>query len=70
MVVFTEEDATADELRMVQQRLLARGEMVLGRTEIKGQPALKFTFMNPTVEVDAVPALVETVVAELRAIRR
>jgi len=69
MVVFTEEDATADELRMVQQRLLARGEMVLGRTEIKGQPALKFTFMNPLVPIDVVGTLVAMVVAELRAIR-
>jgi L-2,4-diaminobutyrate decarboxylase len=69
MVVFTEEQATADELRMVQQRLLARGEMVLGRTEIKGQPALKFTFMNPMVPLGTLSVLVEMVVAELRAIR-
>ena len=34
-------------LREVQQRLLLRGEAILGRTVIKGRPALKCTFMNP-----------------------
>lgn len=69
MVVFTEATATADELRQVQQRLLARGAMVLGRTTIKGTPALKFTFMNPLTPTSAVPELVDAVVAELSAVR-
>jgi L-2,4-diaminobutyrate decarboxylase len=69
MVVFTEQDATADELRRVQQQLLARGEMVLGRTEIKGEPCLKFTFMNPLVDEASVIRLVDLVVNELHAVR-
>jgi L-2,4-diaminobutyrate decarboxylase len=69
MVVFTETSATADELRQVQQRLLTRGEMVLGRTEIKGEPCLKFTFMNPLVSDDDVRRLIDVVDAELMAVR-
>jgi len=69
MVVFTENEATADELRLVQQQLLARGEMVLGRTEIKGEPCLKFTFMNPLVTNEAVVRLIDLVTKELQAVR-
>ena len=52
-------------LREVQQRLLSRGEMVLGRTQIKGRSALKFTFMNPLATSSDVERLVEMVVREL-----
>jgi glutamate/tyrosine decarboxylase-like PLP-dependent enzyme len=69
MVVFTEVSSTADELRQVQQQLLARGEMVLGRTEIKGEPCLKFTFMNPLVNEDDVVRLIDLVTEELEAVR-
>ncbi|MHB2029742.1 MAG: pyridoxal phosphate-dependent decarboxylase family protein, partial [Acidimicrobiales bacterium] len=58
MCVFDVPGASADDLRRVQQRLLARGEMVLGRTEIKGRAALKFTFMNPLTTNDDVKNLV------------
>ena len=45
--VFRAPPRGAEDLRRVQQELLAEGAMVLGRTVIKGQAALKFTFMNP-----------------------
>ncbi len=54
-----------DDLRHVQQRLLARGEMILGRTRIKDRAALKFTFMNPLSSIDDVDRLVHLVANEL-----
>jgi len=39
--------------------------MVLGRTIIKGQPALKFTFMNPLSSESDVDKLIVSVVKEL-----
>jgi len=65
MCVFSARDASNDDLRRVQQQLLARGEMVLGRTIIKGQPALKFTFMNPLSSEDDVDKLIGSVKKEL-----
>jgi len=59
--VFDAPDYDEDALRAVQQRLLVRGEAILGRTVIKGRPALKCTFMNPlatTLDVDHVLALI------------
>ena len=69
MCVFDAPGASADDLREVQQRLLARGEVVLGRTQIKGRAALKFTFMNPLAASADVDALVRVVVNELAAVR-
>jgi L-2,4-diaminobutyrate decarboxylase len=66
MCVFDVPGATADDLRYIQQKLLANGEMVLGRTTIKGRPALKFTFMNPLITYDDVDALIDVIVTELR----
>ena len=68
MCVFDAIGADADDLRSVQQRLLARGEMVLGRTEIKGRAALKLAFMNPLSTSDDVDHLVDMVVRELDAV--
>lgn len=68
MCVFDVPGASANDLRPVQQRLLARGEMVLGRTEIKGRAALKFTFMNPLTSSEDVERLVDMVVNELDAL--
>ena len=65
MCVFEVRGANRDDLRRIQQRLLARGEMVLGRTEIKGRPALKFTFMNPLTTFDDVERLIAMVTAEI-----
>ncbi len=67
--VFDAPGASEDDLRQVQQRLLARGEMVLGRTQIKGRAALKFTFMNPLATTEDVERVVRVVAAELRALR-
>ena len=66
MCVFDAPGHSADDLRRVQQNLLMRGEMVLGRTEIKGRAALKFTFMNPLVTHDDIDQLINTVIAELQ----
>jgi L-2,4-diaminobutyrate decarboxylase len=66
--VFVARDASADSLRLVQQRLLARGEMVLGRTNIWGRAALKFTFTNPLATTDDVDRLVNLVVSELSSL--
>jgi glutamate/tyrosine decarboxylase-like PLP-dependent enzyme len=41
--------------------------MVLGRTEIRGRAALKFTFMNPLAERDDVDQLLALVASHLRA---
>lgn len=65
MCVFRARGASSDDLRRVQQHLLARGDMVLGRTELKGAPALKFTFMNPLATREDVNRLVDLVVEEL-----
>lgn len=65
MCVFRARGASDDDLRQVQQRLLARGEMILGRTEINGAAALKFTFMNPLATRDDVDRLVDAVAREL-----
>lgn len=67
MCVFEVRDASSEDLRLIQQRLLARGEMVLGRTEIKGRAALKFTFMNPLATFDDVDRLITMVVDERRS---
>jgi L-2,4-diaminobutyrate decarboxylase len=66
--VFDAPGVNADGLRRVQQRLLERGEMVLGRTEIKGRPALKFTFMNPLATPRDVERLLDMVTNEIRAL--
>lgn len=55
-------------VRDVQLRLLARGEVVLGRTVIKNRAALKFTFMNPLVTTGDVDRLVERVTNELETL--
>jgi L-2,4-diaminobutyrate decarboxylase len=68
MCVFSAPGFSADNLRDVQQRLLARGEMVLGRTMIKDRAALKFTFMNPLSTIPDVDRLVNLVVSELNAL--
>jgi hypothetical protein len=39
--------------------------MVLGRTEIKGRAALKFTFMNPLATYDDVDRLIAMVTEEI-----
>lgn len=65
MCVFEVRGANGDDLRRIQQRLLARGEMVLGRTEIKGHAALKFTFMNPLATYDDVERLIAMVTGEI-----
>jgi glutamate/tyrosine decarboxylase-like PLP-dependent enzyme len=62
MCVFDAQGCDADDLRRAQQNLLMAGDMVLGRTEIKGRAALKFTFMNPLMtfnDVDNVVSMVE-----------
>lgn len=69
MCVFDIEGASAQDLRDIQQRLLARGEMVLGRTQVKGRDALKFTFMNPLTTDSEVDRLIEQIVQELDSIR-
>jgi glutamate/tyrosine decarboxylase-like PLP-dependent enzyme len=61
MCVFDAKGCDGDDLRRVQQTLLMNGEMVLGRTEIKGRPALKFTFMNPLATHDDVDRLIATI---------
>jgi len=65
MCVFEVRGANGDDLRGIQQRLLARGEMVLGRTEIRGRAALKFTFMNPLATYDDVDRLIAMVTEEI-----
>jgi L-2,4-diaminobutyrate decarboxylase len=70
MCVFRVRDASDDDLRLVQQRLLARGEMILGRTEINGAAALKFTFMNPLATRGDVDQIIGAVVRELDALDR
>jgi L-2,4-diaminobutyrate decarboxylase len=65
--VFTAPRHGVDDLRRVQQDLLAEGAMVLGRTEIRGRAALKFTFMNPLAERDDVDQLLALVASHLRA---
>jgi L-2,4-diaminobutyrate decarboxylase len=70
MCVFRAKDASDDDLRLVQQRLLARGDMILGRTEINHAAALKFTFMNPLTTRDDVDRLVDVVARELAALDR
>jgi len=65
--VFTVAGASDEQLRDVQQRLLSRGEMVLGRTTIKGRAALKFTFMNPLATHEDVEKLVTTIADEITA---
>jgi len=67
MCVFCAEGFTSDDLRRVQQSLLMRGEMVLGRTEIKGEAALKFTFMNPLATEEDIDRLIGLVINELQA---
>lgn len=68
MCVFTAPGFKPDDLRAVQQNLLARGEMVLGRTEIGGVSALKFTFMNPLATANDIDHLIALVESEFVAI--
>ncbi|NNN09593.1 MAG: aspartate aminotransferase family protein [Acidimicrobiaceae bacterium] len=63
--VFDAPGASADDLRRVQQELLAEGAMVLGRTEIRGRAALKFTFMNPLATFEDVDELLRVVAQRL-----
>lgn len=56
----------ADDLRRVQQELLADGTMVLGRTVVHERAALKFTFMNPLATREDVDALLAVVARQLR----
>lgn len=70
MCVFRAPGFGGDDLRAVQQGLLARGEMVLGRTEIKGASALKFTFMNPLATTSDVDRLISLIGSELEHIAR
>ncbi|MDH2903337.1 MAG: pyridoxal-dependent decarboxylase [Actinomycetota bacterium] len=65
--VFDAPAASASDLRRVQQELLAEGVMVLGRTEIRGRAALKFTFMNPLATRTDVDQLLDIVAERLRA---
>ena len=65
MCVFDAPGHSADDLRRVQQHLLASGEMVLGRTEIHGRAALKFTFMNPSTSEAQIDGLVEKILKTL-----
>ncbi len=66
MCVFDAVGCNADDLRTVQQNLLMAGDLVLGRTEINGRAALKFTFMNPLINFDDVDQLITTVESALR----
>jgi glutamate/tyrosine decarboxylase-like PLP-dependent enzyme len=65
--VFSAPGHDADDLRRVQQELLAEGTMVLGRTEISGRAALKFTFMNPLATAGDVDQLLDVIADRLRA---
>ena len=66
MCVFDAVGCNADDLRQTQQELLMAGDMVLGRTEIKGRAALKFTFMNPLISFDDVDKLISMVESSLQ----
>ncbi|MDE3146439.1 MAG: aminotransferase class V-fold PLP-dependent enzyme [Acidobacteriota bacterium] len=55
-----------EDLRRLQQGLLAEGTMVLGRTEIDARPALKLTFMNPLATRDDVDAIVALITHRLQ----
>lgn len=66
MCVFSAEGFTGDDLHRVQQNLLMRGEMVLGRTEIKGQAVLKFTFMIPLTTEEDIDRLIGLSINELQ----
>jgi L-2,4-diaminobutyrate decarboxylase len=70
MCVFDAPGAIPDDLRRVQQRLLLRGEMVIGRTEIHGRVALKFTFVNPLTIDQDVDRLINMVTAEFAVLSR
>jgi L-2,4-diaminobutyrate decarboxylase len=70
MCVFDAPGAFPDDLRRVQQRMLLRGEMVIGRTEIHGRVALKFTFVNPLTTDQDVDRLINMVTAEFAALSR
>lgn len=61
MCVFDAVGCNADDLRRAQQNLLMAGDMVLGRTEINGRAALKFTFMNPLISFNDVDGLIAAV---------
>jgi len=63
--VFDAPGRTAEDLRRVQQGLLADGSMILGRTEIHGRAALKFTFMNPLTTREDVEELIAVIAARL-----
>ena len=54
-----------EDLRRVQQSLLVRGEAIIGRTTIKGRPALKCTFMNPLATTSDVDDILAVVAREL-----
>ena len=64
-VVFDAPGYDEGDLRRVQQGLLARGEMVLGRTVVRGRAALKFTFMNPLATRDDIDDAIAMVTRHL-----
>lgn len=66
MCVFDAVGCDADDLRRAQQNLLMAGDMVLGRTEINGRAALKFTFMNPLISFQDVDGLITAVEGALQ----
>ena len=66
--VFDLTGASAKDLRAIQQRLLQRGDMILGRTEIKGRAALKFTFMNPLTRPRDVDRLLAMILSEFESL--
>ena len=66
--VFYARDASDEVVRDVQLRLLARGELVLGRTMVRNRAALKFTFMNPLATSSDVDRLIELVTNELETL--
>lgn len=63
--LFDRPDVSGSVLCQVQQRLLERGEAVIGRTIAKGQPALKLTLINPMTTKEHVYDLVQHIAAEL-----
>ncbi|MEI7591659.1 MAG: pyridoxal-dependent decarboxylase [Actinomycetes bacterium] len=67
MCVFDAPGYLATDLQRVQQNLLMRGEIVLGRTEIKGRAALKCTFMNPLATYPDVDRLIHALIDELNS---
>jgi L-2,4-diaminobutyrate decarboxylase len=65
--VFDQVGASPEVLRVAQQRLFDRGEAAIGRTVVKGRPALKLTFVNPLATKNDVRAIVRDIERELNA---